>query len=273
VKLGIGTYACMWAIGFKFGDREARPEHPMSAADLLRRTHELGLHVVQYGPNLPLSALPADELTGLVEQAAAWDIEIELGTRGLETDHLRAQIALARRIGAMLVRTVPELGGATPPADALVPCLRALVPDLEAAGIRLGLENGLIPAQDLKRVLDDVASPRVGIVLDMVNSLAISEGWRYVTEVLAPYTVCLHYKDFVVRRLWHMMGFIVEGRPAGQGQLDTSWLLQTLDAASARYNVILEVWPPEQPTLAETIALESHWVEESIAYLRRFIPR
>ena len=47
VKLGIGTYAYMWAIGFKFGDKEARPEQPMTAFDLLRRTHELGLHVVQ----------------------------------------------------------------------------------------------------------------------------------------------------------------------------------------------------------------------------------
>lgn len=271
MKLGIGAYACMWAIGFEAGGRAVRPEHPMTAADLLRRTHELGLHVVQYGPNLPLSALSPRELAALVEQATVWAIEIEVGTRGLELDHLRAQLALAQRIGARLLRTVPEVGGVTPPAAAIAPYLRAVAPDLEAAGVRLGLENGLIPALDLKRVLDEVGSPYVGIVLDMVNSLAISEGWRYVTELLAPYTVCLHYKDFAVRRAWHMMGFIVEGRPAGRGQLDTPWLLRTLDAAAARYNVILEVWPPEQPTLAETIALENRWVEESIAYLRQFI--
>ena len=64
----------------------------------------------------------------------------------------------------------------------------------------------------------------------MVNSLAVPEGWRYVTEILAPYTVCLHHKEFTVQhRAWHMMGFIVEGRPAGQGLLDTRWLLDTLD--------------------------------------------
>lgn len=271
MKLGIGTYAYMWAIGFEIGGRAARPERPMTAGDLLRRGHELGLHVVQYGPNLPLLALPPDELAALIEQAAAWNIEIELGTRGLETGHLREQIALARRIGARLLRTVPEVGGVTPPVEAIAPYLRAVVPDLEAAGVRLGLENGLIPALDLKRVLDEVGSPHVGIVLDTANSLAVSEGWRYVTEILAPYTICLHHKDFVVRRLWHMMGFIVEGRPAGKGQLDTSWLLRTLDAAAARYNVILEVWPPEQGTLAETVALENRWVEESVAYLRQFI--
>jgi sugar phosphate isomerase/epimerase len=283
VKLGIGTYAAMWAIGGQLnpsgGGRAARPARSMTAFDLLRRTHELGLHVVQYGPNLPLAALPERELAALVEQAAAWDIELELGTRGLEADHLRSQIALARRIGARLLRTVPEVGGVTPPRAALPEHLRIILPDLEAAGasggagsaLRLGLENGLIPARDLAWALDQIGSPRLGVVLDMVNSLAVSEGWRYVTELLAPYTVCLHHKDFAVQRAWHMMGFVVEGRPAGQGQLDTGWLLDTLNAAEAQYNVILEVWPPEQPSLEATIALEARWVDESITYLRRFV--
>jgi len=271
LKLGIGTYATMWAIGITGGGREARPERPMTAFDLLRRTHELGLHVVQYGPNLPLADLPQNELAALIEQAAAWDIELELGTRGLEADHLLPQIALAVRIGARLLRTVPEVGGVTPPRAALPAHLRSILPDLAAAGLRLGLENGLIPARDLAWALEQIGSPRLGVVLDMVNSLAVSEGWRYVTEILAPHTVCLHHKDFAIQRAWHMMGFIVEGRPAGQGQLDTPWLLDTLNAAGARYNVILEVWPPEQSTLDQTIALERRWVDEGIAYLRRFI--
>ncbi len=105
----------------------------------------------------------------------------------------------------------------------------------------------------------------------MVNSLAVPEGWRYVTEVLAPYTICLHHKEFIVQRVWHMMGFTVQGRPAGTGQVDTPWLLQTLDAAGAQYNVILEVWPPEQKTLEETIDLEDEWVKASVPYLRTFI--
>ncbi len=273
MKLGIGTYATMWAIGFRFGDREVRPERPLSAFDLLRRTHALGLHVVQYGPNLPLTALSEGELDLLARQAAAWDIELELGTRGLEPDHLRAQIALARRLGARLLRTVPEIGGGIPDAAEIPACLQAILPDAGAVDVRVGLENGDLPALALKTALDAVSSPWLGVVLDTVNSLAVAEGWRYVTEVLAPYTVCLHHKDFIVRRTWHRMGFVVEGRPAGQGQLDTPWLLRALDAAGAQYNVILEIWPPEQATLAETIALEQRWIEESIAYLRQHIPQ
>jgi sugar phosphate isomerase/epimerase len=261
----------MWAIGFAFGDKEAKPEHPMTAFDLLRRTQELGLHVTQYGPNLSLAALSDAELDRLLGQARSWDIELEVGTRGLETDHLQRQIHLASRVGSKLVRTIPELGGLPPKLADIPAYLAAILPALEQADVKLGIENGKIPAADLKAILDAVGSPRIGVVLDMANSLAVPEGWKYVTELLAPHTICLHHKEFTVQREWHMMGFRVEGRPAGAGLLDTRWLLDTLDAAGATYNVILEVWPPEQATLTQTVALENQWVEESIAYLRGFI--
>ena len=66
-------------------------------------------------------------------------------------------------------------------------------------------------------------------------------------------------------------GFRVEGRPAGQGQLDVPWLLGALREAGARCNAILELWVPEQATLAETIALEERWAVESVAYLRNLV--
>ncbi len=271
MKLGIGTYCYMWAIGFEFGDRAAAPEQPMDAFDLLCRAHELDVHLVQYGPNLPLAALSDAELARLLDQAKAWNIELELGTRGIETDHLLRQIALAKQVGSRIVRTVPEIGGAPARIEEIPEYLGTILPVLERENIKLGLENGTIPALEIKGVLDQVGSPYVGVVLDMVNSLAVPEGWRHVTEVLAPYTICLHHKEFIIQRYWHMMGFEVQGRPAGTGQLDTPWVLETLNWAGATYNVILEVWPPEQTTLAETIALEDQWVRESIPYLRQFI--
>ena len=267
MKLGIGTYCYMWSIGFP----GARPERPLTASGLLEKARELGVHLVQVGPNLPLGDLPEAELAAFVVRAQEWGIELELGTRGLERDHLERQIRLARRIGATLLRTIPEVGGQTPALADLPGHLSAIRPLLEGEGVRLGLENGKIPAADLRAVLDDLDSRHVGVILDTVNSLAISEGWRYVAETLAPHTVCLHHKEFVVERVWHMMGFSVQGRPAGQGQVDTPWLLDLLRAADARFNVVLEVWPPEQETLAATIALEQAWVRESIGFLRGYV--
>ncbi|MBK8047882.1 MAG: sugar phosphate isomerase/epimerase [Anaerolineales bacterium] len=271
MKLGIGTYCYMWAIGFKFGERAAVPAHPMTAFGLLARAHELGIHLVQYGPNLPLPQPETPEMAELLAKGRTWNIEFELATRGLETDHLKQQVALSKMMGSKLVRTLPEIDGKPIAAREIPQYLKAILPTLEKEGVKLGLENGKIPARELAWALDQAPSDQIGIVLDMVNSMAVPEGWKDVTTALAPYTICLHHKEFVVKRIWSMMGFTVEGMPAGQGQLDMPWLLDVLDQAGATYNVILEVWPPEQATLQATIDMEDQWVRESIPYLRQFI--
>ena len=273
MKLGIGTYCYMWAIGFKFGEREAAPAAPMTPHGLLERACELGVHVVQVGPNLQLPRWDDPEMADLLAKGKAWDIEFELGTRGLETDHLKQQIALSKHMGSKLLRTIPEIEGRPVKAHEIPQYLKAILPVLEKADVKLGLENGNIPAKELAWALDQVPSPHIGIVLDMVNSMGISEGWKYVTTVLAPYTICLHHKEFIVRRVWNMMGYSVEGMPAGKGQLDTPWLLDVLNQTGASYNVILEVWPPEQQTLQATLDMEERWVRESITYLRQFVAR
>jgi sugar phosphate isomerase/epimerase len=267
MKLGIGTYCYMWSIGFK----GAEPARPMTAMDLLGKAQELGVRVVQMGPNLPMDKLPEAEVDRFARQAQAWGIDVELCTRGLETDHLQRQVALAQRVGARILRTIPELGGQNVDPRVIPDYMRAILPTLEGAAVRLGFENGKIPAVDLRSALEAVDSPWFGIVLDTVNSLAVPEGWKHVAEILAPYTICLHMKEFIVQRVWSMMGFTVEGRPAGRGQVDLPWLLGLLRATGVDCNVILELWPPEQKTPQETIDLEQAWAMESIQYLRQYI--
>jgi sugar phosphate isomerase/epimerase len=264
MKLGIGTYCYMWAIGFQ----GAQPAKPLDAFGLLERARALGVKVVQIGPNLPLTSLTEAELDRLVEQAHAWHIELELATRGLEAGHLRHQMALAKRLASPLLRTIAEINGKPVGASETLGYVREILPLFQAEEVVLGLENGRMPAEELRWVMEQAASPYLGIVLDTVNSLAVPEGWRHVALTLAPYTVCLHVKEFIVQRVWSMMGFTVEGRPAGQGQLDIPWLVETVLAAGGGGNAILELWPPEQMTLQESIDLEEAWVVESIRYLR-----
>lgn len=267
MRLGINTYTYMWSIGFE----GARPEKALTALGLLDQARQLGVRVVQVGPNLPLDRLSESERDAFCTSARDSGIELELGTRGLECDHLSRQVHLCKRIGAALLRTIPEIGGRTPPLADIPRHLRAILPALEGEGVRLAMENGKIPAQDLADILEETASPSLGIVLDTVNSLAIPEGWRHVAETLAPHTMCLHLKEFIIKRAWHMMGFICEGRPAGQGQLDIPWLLETCRRSKHDYNVIVELWPPEQKTLQETIELEHAWAVESVRFLRQYI--
>ena len=277
MKLGINSYTYMWSIGFKgvnpaYPDSEARPSKPMTALGLLEKARSLGLHLVQTGPNLPLEKLTEAELGAFIQAARAWEIEVELGTRGLDYEHLVRQVALAKRIGARIVRTIPEVGGEYAVDSRLIPPeVRKIVPLLESEGIKLGIENGRTPAAELSAALDAVGSRHVGVILDMVNSLAVPEGWKYATRCLAPYTMDVHYKDFTIRRAWHMMGFICEGTPAGQGMVETEWLLEELKVSPYDFNVIIELWPPEQATIDETAALEQAWAEASVQYMRRFI--
>jgi 3-oxoisoapionate decarboxylase len=277
MKLGINSYTFMWAIGFKgpnpaFPNSEARPEIPLTPLGLLEKARSLGVKLVQTGPNLGLEKYSEKEIDQFIRTAQDWGIELELGTRGLDDDHLKQQVALAKRMGARLIRTLPEIGGKyAVDASLIPPVVRPVLPLLEREGVRLAIENGRTPAADLRAALDSIGSPQVGVVLDMVNSMAVPEGWKYVTELLAPHTMCVHYKDFTIRRAWHMMGFICEGTASGQGMVETEWLFQTLMASPYDFNVIIELWPPEQPELDETIVLEQTWAEESVPYLRKLI--
>jgi 3-oxoisoapionate decarboxylase len=277
MKLGINSYTYMWSIGFQganpaFPERTARPQHPFTPLDLLQKARELGISLVQTGPNLRLEDYPESEIENFIHTARTWGITLELGTRGLDYDHLLRQIALAKRMQAALIRTLPEINGQYA-ADArlIPPVVRQVLPALEQEGIKLAIENGKIPAADLRAALDELHSPYVGVVLDMVNSMAVPESWKEVTRLLAPNTMCVHYKDFTIKRAWHMMGFICEGTPSGKGMVEAEWLFETLKSSPYDYNVIIELWPPEQPDLENTIAMEQKWAMESVSYLRKYI--
>jgi sugar phosphate isomerase/epimerase len=258
----------MWSIGFE----GAKPARPMSAVDLLGKARALGVSVVQYGPNLPLDSLKPDQLSVLLAQAEEWGISIEIGTQGLAYGNLREQLALAKKVRSKLLRTTTEgPDGITPPLEEMRKCVSEILPALVESGVNLAIENGRMPASSLESVVSSASDPHVGVTLDTVNSLAIPEGTEHVTEVLLKHARSVHVKDFAVERLWHRMGFSVEGRPAGAGQLKVPELLEKLSRTNPESNAILELWPPEQSTLEDTIRLEHAWAAQSISYLRRYI--
>jgi sugar phosphate isomerase/epimerase len=269
MKLGIGSYTFPWAVGVP----GHAPDQPLSAIGLLEKARELGVKVVQFADNLPPDRLTDTELEAVIARAAEWQLTIEVGTRGAAVEHLRRHLALALRMGSTLLRTIPEAPGKDMPFDEILANLRAVVPDFAAAGVKLALENhGRISVKDLRRLVEALQSPWVGICLDTVNSLGMAEGPEIVLRELAGHTVNLHVKDFVVKRISHQMGYTVEGTPAGKGQLDVPGLLDALRPSGISPNAILELWTPLQEDLEQTIALERTWAVESIEFLRRYIP-
>lgn len=268
MKLGIGSWTFGWAVGVP----AHMPAKPMTARDLLARARALGVGVVQIADNLPLDRLPESDIETISAAAVAWGIAVEVGTRGIAPGNLRRYLALARRLRSPIVRVVIDTADHQPsPAD-VVNILRPLMAEFEQAGVTLAIENhDRFKARTFASIVEQVGSPQLGICLDTVNSFGALEGPETVVDVLAAHTVNLHVKDFVVRRAGSMMGFSIEGKPAGQGQLDVPWLLASLQAAARRPNAIIELWTPPAATLEETIAIEQAWAEASIRYMRTLI--
>ena len=269
MKLGLSSYTYSWAVGVQ----GYPPEKPMTLMNLLDKAVELGVRVVQIIDNLPLQRISPEELKAFGQRASDLGIELEVGTSGIDPEHLRTFIEMAKLLKSPFVRTVVDTPTCKPGEEEIVSAIKEILPEFERAGLRVGIENhDRFKVEKWAEIIERIGSEIVGAVLDTTNSFGASQGPEVVAEVFGPRTINLHLKDYVVYRHSHMLGFTIEGRAAGQGQLDIPWLLETLKDQGRDPNVILELWTPKQERLAKTIALEEAWAAESVEYMRQLVP-
>jgi sugar phosphate isomerase/epimerase len=244
----------------------------MTAERLLDKAAEREVRVVQFADNLPLDRLSGPERSALRRCAEALQLDIELGTRGIVPEHLIDYLRLAQEFGSPLVRIVTDTDEYHPSPDDVVVALRGVMPAFERAGVTLAIENhDRFRGAILAEILNRVDSPRVGICLDTANSIGCLENLESLLSAVGDRVVNVHLKDYQIARLPHLKGFMVEGRPAGRGQLDIPWLLAELRTRARDPNAIVELWPPPEPSIAESVAKEENWATESIHYLRQWI--
>jgi 3-oxoisoapionate decarboxylase len=263
MRLGISSWTYPWAIGVS---GFPPPDRPVRLADLLERASVLKVGVVQVADNLPLHKLDLAELRDARDQAAGLGLRIEIGTRGVEPAHLLRYLRLAVEFDAALLRTL-ILG--VEQSSSLVDAeewIREVLPEFEAEGITLCLENyEKHSCHDLAILVRKLESSQVGVCLDTTNSIGALETPEAVVETLAPLTKNLHVKDFVIDRVPQMMGFVVKGAPAGSGRLAIPWLLGRMPSD---VSAILEQWPPLRESVKATVAMEQEWAEQGVQYLR-----
>jgi sugar phosphate isomerase/epimerase len=101
--------------------------------------------------------------------------------------------------------------------------------------------------------------------------MGAGEGFETVAEILIPYTINLHIKDFTIFRVPHKMGFIIEGRPAGKGMLNIPDLISRTSQTGLCRSAILELWTPPEQAIEATLKKEAKWADESIEYLKSVI--
>jgi 3-oxoisoapionate decarboxylase len=241
---------------------------PMRLADLLAKASLFKVGVVQVADNLPLHKLDREELRDARDQALSLGLTIEIGTRGVEADHLRTYLELAREFDARLLRTLTHSSESRPTLEQAENWIRQVLREFEAQGVTLAVENYEVHSSGLLAgLVRRLESEHVGICLDTTNSLGALETPRQVVELLAPLTVNVHVKDFEVDRAPNMMGFVVHGARAGTGWLDIPWLIEKMQARNDM-SVILEQWPPPAESVEAAVAIEQEWAELGIQYLR-----
>ncbi len=266
MRIGISSYTYTWGVGVPGSE----PQHPLTAFDLIDKAQVLGVPCVQIADNLPLHQFDEKQLSSLKLYADAHGISIEVGSRGLTSENLDRYITIADQLQSPIVRMVIDEPGYEPDEDTVIGVICEAVPRLESLGIALVIENhDRFKAETFRKMVYRSNSAMVGICLDSVNSLGAGEGIETVVETLGSMTLNLHAKEFIIKRVPHKMGFIVEGSPLGKGMLPLEYILQHV--SDRCQSAILEQWTPPSFSIEDTVKKEDEWAGESVAYMKTII--
>lgn len=264
--LGLSSYTFGWSVGVA----GRMPAVPMTETELIQRTVDAGLTCLQIGDNLPLHQFSCERLDNLRARLKKEKIRLEVGARKLTEENLLQYVKLGEFFQSPLLRFIIDDAGYEPCIPTIVSLVKNQLPVLKEKGIRLGIENhDRFKAVELASMMEEIGDDNVGICLDCVNSLGAGEGIDHVSQVLAPYTINLHIKDYRIQRLRHKMGFIVEGCPAGKGMIRLQRLIELLTPHKRCESAVLEQWVVPESTIEETLAKEDQWAREGILYLKQ----
>jgi sugar phosphate isomerase/epimerase len=268
MRLGLSSYTYTWSVGVP----GSVPEEPMGVYGLMERVEAKGIDLVQIADNLPLEKLSDEELDLLRDYSEAKNICLEMGGKGLTPEHTIRCLEIAEKINSHLLRMVIDNQGFEPSIPEIKFIIRDLLPEFGKKRIKLAIENhDRLKAREFESIIQSVGSEWVGICLDSVNSMGAGEGFETVAEILIPYTINLHIKDFTIFRVPHKMGFVIEGRPAGKGMLNIPDLINRTSQTGLCQSAILELWTPPEQEIEATIIKEAEWANESINYLKSLV--
>jgi 3-oxoisoapionate decarboxylase len=183
-----------------------------------------------------------------------WELAIELGATGCTQGHLRACLRAASLLNAPILRMVIAADSSGSPAE-LENTIRNSLPELCERGVCLAIENHFdLSPHDLKQLVETIASPSVGICLDVFNSIYHLSSQAETLAWLAPYAITVHVKDVDLRR--QNTGFYLYGCRLGIGRLDFESLLSALQRSGSTPALLLESWMDRLESKVETCAQE-----------------
>lgn len=263
MRLGLGSYSFRWSIGHK----GLNPDVPMTPEDLLEVAASLDLRVVQYADNMPLGGLSDAQLDALKASADDLGIAIELGTQSFDANEVSRYIDVAKRLDARILRVALDGPDALKPIGELAAEFKALLPKAEDGDVRIAIENHFnYPSPQMVTLLKEIDHKRVGVCLDVANSICAGEWPMETVNTLADHTINLHLKDYLIVPDPYGVGFVIHGCPLGQGRSDCKAVLDALP--NVPMTVIMEHWLPRGDDMDAVRAQEHEWLTQSVSFAR-----
>ena len=240
-RVGAVAYGYQYSIGlFSYNDR---PGEKLDAVKFVEANHAAGGEVAQLFHSM-IRDLDEDGRKRLRRRAEELDVLLEvhgggaLGKWSKYEDTMRRTAALGCKVVGctfgMLMRpnkiaTLDAWDEHTRQCEAR---LRELAPLAKSLGLTIGVENHLdFSVEELRDLIKRVNSPNVGVIFDVGNTIGTLDAPTEAADILGPYTVATHYKDFAIEEV--ARGFRFTMVPLGCGSLRlpeiTARLLKHID--------------------------------------------
>ena len=272
MKLGLDSYSYHLAFG---AHPDFTPRRRLTLLAFIERVADLGLDGFQIDP-MHLGSRDRGYLDEVRAAAAERELFVEYGAIGTDPRRLARELAVAARLGSPVLRTFVGCDRHHPRTDlraeirgavAGLRQVRRLAADL---GIRIAVENhGDLATDELVEVIDRVASPWVGVCLDVGNPLLTLEDPLVSIRRLAAHAVTTHFKDYAVQQTNY--GAKISGVALGEGCIDLPAALRLIRGAGRLDRLVLELPIEAAGSATAALAHEDHCVRRSVAYARRLL--
>ena len=288
--LGLHTYSFyIHGIGQAWADFALPWPRQMSTFELFDETVRLGLD----GLHLDDGVLETLDMSYLKEANAAarerglyleYNFSMDMGGMGIGIQHdLAEAIATAAGLGADIVKVSMDLKRPRPVSasrfhpdvvaqmKSFASQLKAVAPQVDAAGIKIAVENHCDSfSEEILWLLDQVDHPAVGACIDTVNALMVMEDPMQAIENLAPRAFTNHFRDDRIE--FQRYGFKLTGTAVGEGDIDMKRAYEIFKTKSTmqRINIETEMDIPLDD-MRQALQMEKDTIERSIRYCREVL--
>ena len=260
-RVGVVAYSFQYSIGlFSYKDR---PADKFDAVKFVEKTREAGGEVAQLFHTM-VDSLSDDGLKRLRDTAAELDVMLEVHGGGAQRPTFEATMHRAKAIGVKVVGCSfgmmmrPDKIARLDQWDEHMAQSKARYAELLATAaeldVKLGVENHLdFTIEELHDLVRGADSAHAGVIFDVGNPIGTLDDPLEAADLLGPYTVATHYKDFAVEET--ARGFRLTMVPLGCGSLQLPELTARLVRhVGADVGFAIEMMNGQQ--------LEINWLED-----------